>query len=201
MLRLEKVATPETATAVPPDSVPPPGFEPITNVTVPTKLVAVFPSASSAVTLTAGVITAPAAVVLGGTVYTKCVAGPPLMLKALLVLLILPDVTSNRYPVPTLSILRLLNVDTPATALTAVAPDSVPPPGFTPIDIVILPVKAVTVFPAASCADTSTGGAMIDPALVVVGWTVNTSWETGPMRMSKGALVIVDSPLVLAVRV
>src|SRR5712691_837159 len=130
MLRLEKVATPETAAAVPPDSVPPPGFEPITNVTVPTKLVAVFPSASSAVTLTAGFITVPAAVALGATVYARCVAGPPVMLNAVLVLLILPDVASNRYPVPTLSMLRSLNVATPLAAATVVVHDSVPAPGF-----------------------------------------------------------------------
>lgn len=42
---------------------------------------------------------------------------------------------------------RLLNVATPATALTVAVPDSVPPPGFVPIATVTDAVEEVTVFP------------------------------------------------------
>src|SRR2546429_3606971 len=74
MLRAEKVATPPTAaTGPPPVSVPPPGFVPIARVTFPVNVVAVCPSASCAVTFTAGVIAAPAVVLLGGTVNTSWV--------------------------------------------------------------------------------------------------------------------------------
>src|SRR5690242_10879075 len=104
MLRFENVATPETAVrTVVPERVPPLGFAPITTVIEPEKPVAVLPSESCAVTLTAGDIKDPAAVVLGSTVNAKFVAAPPLTLKALLVLLMAPDVASSRYPEPTLS--------------------------------------------------------------------------------------------------
>src|SRR5262245_57139431 len=148
MLRLEKVATPETAAReVTPDSVPPLGLAPIATVTIPVKPVAVLPSASSAVTLTAGEINAPAAVVGGGTVNTRLAAGPPVMLNAPLELLTPPDVASSRYPVPTLLMLKSLNDAMPATAARVAVPDSVPPPGLTVIDIVMFPVKLVTVLP------------------------------------------------------
>src|SRR2546430_15219409 len=72
MLRPEKVATPLTAaTGPPPVSVPPPGFVPIARVTLPVNVVAVCPAASCAATCTAGVIAAPAVVLLGGTVNTS----------------------------------------------------------------------------------------------------------------------------------
>src|SRR6266852_3913950 len=77
MLRLEKVATPETAATVAlPESVPPPGFVPSATVTVPVKVGSVLPKPSSAVTCTAGVMDALAAVLLGCTVNTSCVAAP-----------------------------------------------------------------------------------------------------------------------------
>src|SRR2546427_3629127 len=61
MLSPGNVATPPAAaTAVVPESVPPPGFAPMASVTVAVNAVAVFPCASSAVTWTAGVIGAPA---------------------------------------------------------------------------------------------------------------------------------------------
>src|SRR5437879_844791 len=84
MLSVEKVATPLTAAIGPPPvSVPPPGFVPIARVTFPVNVVAVFPAASSAVTRTAGVIAAPAGVLLGGAVNASCVAAPavPLAVK------------------------------------------------------------------------------------------------------------------------
>src|SRR2546422_10621809 len=71
------VATPPAAaTAVLPESVPPPGFAPMASVTVAVNAVAVFPCASSAVTWTAGVIGAPAVAVDGCTQNTRSVAAP-----------------------------------------------------------------------------------------------------------------------------
>jgi hypothetical protein len=53
----------------------------------------------------------------------------------------------SMYPVPALSMLRLENVATPATALTAVVPESTASPSPVPdvIDSVTLPVNPVTV--------------------------------------------------------
>src|SRR2546425_853622 len=74
------VATPATAaTVVVPERVPLPGFAPSAIVTLPVKPVAVFPCPSSVVTCTAGVMDAPAAVLLGCVVNATCVVfpGPP----------------------------------------------------------------------------------------------------------------------------
>src|SRR2546427_10686863 len=81
----EKVATPPiAASVVVPDSVPPAGFVPIATVTLLWKPVAVLPSASRAVTRTAGAMGPFAAAVLGCTVNTRWVAGPDVMGKAAL---------------------------------------------------------------------------------------------------------------------
>src|SRR2546430_10010581 len=77
MLNPENVATPATAaTTFVPARVPVLGLVPIATVTFPVNPVAVFPCASCAVTCTAGVIAAPAGVVLGCTENTSCVAVP-----------------------------------------------------------------------------------------------------------------------------
>src|SRR5947207_9724210 len=86
MLAAENVATPPTAaTGPPPDRVPLPGFVPIATVTFPVNPVAGLLLASSAVTCTAGVIVAPAVVLLGCTENTSCVAVPAVILNAALV--------------------------------------------------------------------------------------------------------------------
>src|SRR5437867_237587 len=91
MLNPEKVVTPATAATVfVPDKVPLLGFVPIATVTFPVNPVAVFPLASWAVTWTAGVIAAPAVVVLGCTLNTSWVAVPAVMLNAALVVLPAP---------------------------------------------------------------------------------------------------------------
>src|SRR5205814_8806370 len=83
MLSPGNVATPATgATVVVPERVPLPGFAPSATVTLPVKPVAVFPCPSSAVTCTAGVMDAPAAVFVGGTENASCVADPGVMLNA-----------------------------------------------------------------------------------------------------------------------
>src|SRR5260370_21794285 len=86
MLTLGKLATPPPAvTAVVPVSAPPPAFVPIATVTLPANAVAVLLLASSAVTTTAGVIAAPATVVVGCVVNTSWLAGPSVMVNAALV--------------------------------------------------------------------------------------------------------------------
>src|SRR5712691_6986284 len=86
MLRVENAATPPTAVTVGvPDSDPPPGLVPIAAVTLPVNPVAVLPSASRAVTCTAGVIVAPAVVLVGCTVNTSWLAVPAATLKPALV--------------------------------------------------------------------------------------------------------------------
>ncbi len=86
MLRFAKLATPPTAvTIVVPASVPPPAFVPIATVMLPANPVARLPLWSSAVTCTAGVIVAPAPVVIGCTVKTSWLASPTLMLNGVLV--------------------------------------------------------------------------------------------------------------------
>src|ERR1041385_9131746 len=124
MLKFPNVATPFTAASVVvPDNVPPPGLAPSATVTFPVNPVAGFPCASCAVTCTAGVIAAPAAVVLGCTENTSCVAVPAVILNAALVAVENPLAAAvSVYPLPTLSILRFANVATPDTAFTVVVP-------------------------------------------------------------------------------
>src|SRR5207247_2806141 len=87
MLSPGNVATPATtATVVAPERVPLPGFAPSATVTLPVKPVAVFPCPSSAVTCTAGVMDAPAAVLLGCVVNASCVAVPGATVNAALVM-------------------------------------------------------------------------------------------------------------------
>src|SRR5439155_593061 len=80
-LRFAKVATPLTAaTVVVPVRAPLAGLVPIATVMLVVAVVTVLPWASWTVTCTAGVIAAPAAVLLGCTVKTSFAAGPALML-------------------------------------------------------------------------------------------------------------------------
>src|SRR2546428_4585661 len=98
MLSPAKVATPATAaTVLVPDKVPALGFVPIATVMFPVNPVAVLPLASWAVTSTAGVIAAPAVVVLGSTVNISCVAVPAAMLNAALIVLPAPVAVSERH--------------------------------------------------------------------------------------------------------
>src|SRR5438034_199002 len=86
MLTPGNVATPATAaTFVVPERVPLPGFAPTRPASFLVKPVAVFPCPSSAVTCTAGVMDAPAAVLLGCVVNASCVAAPGATVNAALV--------------------------------------------------------------------------------------------------------------------
>src|SRR4051812_22592888 len=83
MDRLENVATPPTAaTVVGPGSVPPTGMVPMATVVLADELVTVFPNASCTATCTAGLIDAPAVVVLGCTVKANREAPAGVMLNA-----------------------------------------------------------------------------------------------------------------------
>src|SRR3989442_10525101 len=75
ILRFANVATPFTAfTGALPESVPPAGLLSMAIEMAPVKLVTVFPDASRAATVTAGVIATPTWVVLGCTPNTTGVA-------------------------------------------------------------------------------------------------------------------------------
>src|SRR5437870_12891129 len=83
--------------------------------------------------------------------------------------------------------LRLLNVAIPALAPVPVrfdaSPESVPPPGLFPMATVMVgrPLgNDVTLFPKASWTVTLTAGAMMVPAVVLVGCTVKASCAAGP---------------------
>src|SRR2546426_11967530 len=85
MLRFANVATPETAAAVAvPESVPPPALGPSVTFTLPAKPVATLPSASWAVTCTAGVNAAPAVALVGCTLKTSALGAPAMKLNAAL---------------------------------------------------------------------------------------------------------------------
>src|SRR5439155_704746 len=91
MLRFANVATPlAAATVAVPASVPLPGFAPRAMVTLPLNPVAVFPSASCAVTCTAGEIGLPAVAVPGWLVNASCVAVPGVMENAALAAAVRP---------------------------------------------------------------------------------------------------------------
>src|SRR5207248_454777 len=197
--RFANVATPPPAASVTvPPSVPLPGFVPIATVTFPIRPVAGFPCASCAVTCTAGVIAAPAGVVLGCTENTSCVAVPAVMLNAALVALPTPD-ERRVEPVPTSSIDRLAHVATPPTAACVSVLPSVPVPGFVRMATVTFPVAPVAVFPCASCAVTCTAGVIAAPAAVVLGCTENTSCVAVPAVMLNAALVALPAPVAVSV--
>ncbi len=86
MLSVPNVATPPAALTIEvPDNVPPAGLVPIATLTLPVNPVTRFPSASRALTCTAGTIARPAVVAVGWVVKTSWLAGAGVMLNALLV--------------------------------------------------------------------------------------------------------------------
>src|SRR5260370_33137977 len=88
MLSPENVATPATAAMVfVPDKVPVLGFVPIATVMFPVNPLAVLPFPSWAVIWTAGVIAAPATVLVGSTLKTSAVALAGVILNAALAVL------------------------------------------------------------------------------------------------------------------
>src|SRR2546427_406646 len=200
MLSDAKVATPATAAtdAVPP-SVPPSGLLPIASVTLPANPVATFPNASRAVTSTAGVMVAAAAVLVGCTVNTSRDAAAGVMLKVALVTPRSPSAEKlSVYPVPTLSIDKSENVASPPTAATVVMPERVPPPGLAAIATVTNPVKLVTSSPSPPSPRPSTAGLKLLPPVIVLGCVPNTSWVTGPAMILNELLVAVPNPVAVS---
>src|SRR2546427_65753 len=91
MLSPGSVATPATAaTVVVPERVPLPGCAPSAPVPLPVPPAGVSARPSSAVTCTAGVMDAPAAVLLGCVVNASCVAVPGATVNVALVTLETP---------------------------------------------------------------------------------------------------------------
>src|SRR2546421_7871 len=139
MLRLEKVATPLTAaTVVVPARVPLAGLVPIASVMLVVAVVTVLPWASWTATCTAGVIAAPAAVLLGCTVKASFAAAPTLMLNSFHVAAATAIAAAASVDaLPILSMLRLEKVATPLTAATVGVPARVPLAGLVPIATVM----------------------------------------------------------------
>src|SRR2546428_685115 len=152
MLKFENVATPFDAFAGGvPDSVPPAGFVPIATLTTFIALVTVLPNVSWIATWKAGVIAAPATVLLGCMVNTSFAAVPGVIVNVLLVAGVRPlALAPSVYPAPALSMLTFENVATPLTAFTVAVPNSVPLLGFVPMASVMLFVAVVTVLPSES---------------------------------------------------
>src|SRR5206468_3008289 len=185
---------------------------PFDPVTFPVNPVAVLLLASSAVTCTAGVIAAPADVVLGCTENTSCVAVPAVILNAVLVAVPAP-VAVSVYLVSTLSIDRQADVATPtdaacvafpakatpALAATVAVPANVPLPGFVPIATVTFPALHVALPFLASSAVTCTAGVIAAPADVVLGCTENTSCVAVPAVILNAVLVPVAGPVAVGV--
>src|SRR3989442_176437 len=201
MLRLEKVATPLTAaTVVVPERVPLAGLVPIATVMLVVAVITVLPWASWTATCTAGVIAAPAAVLLGCTVETSFAAAPALMLNALLGAPVRPGAdavcfyndtaTSEIYP---------LSVHDALPVSTVVVPERVPLAGLVPIATVMLVVAVVTVLPWASWTATCTAGVIAAPAAVLLGCTVKTSLAAAPTLMFNSLLVAPVRPVADAV--
>src|SRR5437773_1605171 len=91
MLSLANLATPATpATVAVPERVPLPGLQPSPHLAPPRRPAEVFPCPSSAVTCTAGVMDAPAAVLVGSIVNASCVAAPGVTVNAALVAPVTP---------------------------------------------------------------------------------------------------------------
>ena len=102
-----------------------------------------------------------------------------------------PEVADSVY-VPAVAIDRVLKLETPLTAATAVVPESAPGPVATAR--VMLAAEAVR-FPLASSISTCTAGVMVAPAAVLTGWTMNASAASGPALMVTLAVDGVRLPL------
>src|SRR5437773_752671 len=199
MLNVENVATPPlAATVAVPESVPPPALVPIATVTFPVNPVAVLLLASSAVTCTAGVIAAPADVVLGCTENTSCVAVPAVILNAVLVAQ-LGRASWRECPVTTLSTVGRASGAPPPRAAAIAVPVIVPLPGFVPLASVTFPVNPVAVLLLASSAVTCTAGVIAAPADVVLGCTENTSCVAVPAVILNAVLVALPAPVAVSV--
>ena len=95
--------------------------------------------------------------------------------------------------------MRVEKLATPDDALTVTVPVSVPSDGLVPITTVTLSTNVVTVLPSESWPATLTVGLIAVPALVVAGWTVNPSLNSGPVVIANATLVAEVRPVDVAV--
>src|ERR1051326_1500571 len=90
---------------------------------------------------------------------------------------------------------KLGKVARPRTAVADIVPDSVPPPGLSPITTVTNPVNVVSRFPPASSPRSCTyGSPMMPPAISSCGRVWKSRWDAGPIRTSNGTLSTPGSP-------
>ena len=199
MLRLLKVATPLTAlTVLVPASVPLEGLVPIATVIEALELVTVLPPASCTATLTAGLIESAAVALLGCIVK----ASLRVILKVKLVAWVKGELVALRvYPLPALSILRLLKVAIPLAALIVLVPDNVPLDGLVLIATVIDALEVVTVLPLASWTATVTAGLIDAAAKVLLGCCTKANLLAAPAVILKAELVAPLRPVLEALRV
>jgi hypothetical protein len=196
----ENVATPLAAeTVTVPPSVLPPGSLDRATVSLPLKLVATLPWASSAVTVKPK--PAPAVTLDGGCVVIEsCVAVPGATEIAVEVAAVSPLlVTASAYPASALLSVKPENVTTPLVANTVTVPPSVLPPGLLAKATVSLPVKLVAVFPSASSAVTVKPKPA--PALTLDGGcVVIESWVAVPGATEIAVEVVELSPLLVTAK-
>ena len=161
-----------------------------------------FPPRSRTSTCTAGVMIAPAAVLVGWTRNASCTAAPTAMLKVAEVAVARPAASAVRvYPVPALSMVSEAKLATPFTAETVVVPPRVPFFGFVPIATVTGFEALVTRFPPASRISTCTAGLIVAPPVVLTGCTRKPSCAAVPTVMLNDADVAPVRPVAEAVRV
>src|SRR5439155_703817 len=134
-----------------------------------------LPKGSTAVTVTAGAMAAPAVASVGCTANRSCAPAAGAMSKAPELVASALVLNCSVYPIPARLMVRREKVATPATAVTVVAPESAPPIRFVPMVTVTSLVKLASVLPRASCAATRTAGEIAAPAGVFVGCAITTS--------------------------
>src|SRR5262245_38892176 len=190
-LSVENVAMPlpSVEAGALPESVPVP-----TSVSDTSSLGTGFENASVTLTLTAGVIAAPAAALLGWTSNATVAAAPALMVKLVLSVGPAPLVEALSCFEPARSTLSVENVAMPLPSVEAGAlPESVPVP-TSDSDTSSLG----TGFENASVTLTLTVGVLAPPAAALLGWTSNAPVAAAPALIVKLVLNVGPAPLVEA---
>jgi hypothetical protein len=185
MLRLLNVARPEefVAWVSVPLSVPVPVVS--DSVMFTPEVVTLSLALSSNCTVTAGLIVAPDAAVVGCCTNTTFDA---VILKALLTADVRPELAAVRFFDPKSLMLRLLNVARPEEFVFSLSvPLSVPVPVLS--DSVMLTPELETLLPALSCNCTVTAGVIVAPDTVFVGCCTNTTFDTVNVTVAVGVMV------------
>src|SRR3990172_2454690 len=199
MLRVLKLATPATAaTCVVPERVPPPGLVPMLTVTLAVNPGRVLPKASWAVTWTGALITAPAVVVLGGTVKASRLALPGATVTVAVWVTATPLTLAEMVLVSATVALKVAVAAPLAFVVVAAGPRVFP----VPVAAKVTGAPAITL-PSASRAVTVMVAVLV-PLLAVrvagVATSVDCDAETRPGVMSKAALGALPSPAAAASR-